>query len=684
MKCLAKDRHNVEELVVPEVSYTSIFTAGWLKGINGERMGAILENCLLATDNKIFRVPWEEIVNPEFVDKPPRLERHIRSERLSSSGFSEVHPESVSSEVGPQALHEPGDNLLRARMTDKPASAGDSSREPVSLTVLGEVSRSNPEGEYVELLGVALPQFGLQRDSLTQSLVFSYCTNPRMKAKQRFVASPKSDACLKSGVCLVPHNQLDTARTSDVRVDCADSCLENGNATGSDTFLLKKQRGPEQNPASVFPTVASASSGTEEDSPGKLQTHLEHELDWRYAMCSYSDGEEAERKPLTAAAAVQRNSSEAANGSRTPECCSGAPGIEVAWRGPLHMESSPQRDQEGSVSPGKGECSGSPVESLGACCSFDEGSGSSRPSLSLPTTHPVLPEPFSSEKVAHSHPTQELSDGVTSNCSGRLVECHLSTFNSENEKVSSRQASGLLGLDSGEATPQENLPGDEKECSPGNLLPLQEQTGGDLLQEDRRESLDYCEQQVQGALLLCCSEAMHHSPMAKQESKSSSSTSSPSAETGTWAEVASGQINMAEAAVSEMDQPCLPSEPKSLPLGNSMEVDCLTRQREESDQNTPAIPEPDHWTPQEAGCKPGPCKAPAQQQCSEPGEEREDTPAPAPLTPRVFPDNVNCLPQTSSEASSNRGRTLYGTPYASFWQGGFCTSIVENRRDAMV
>ncbi|XP_066493322.1 puratrophin-1 isoform X2 [Tiliqua scincoides] len=643
VKCLAKDKHNVEELVVPEVSYTSIFTAGWLKDINGERMGAALENCLLATDNKIFRVPWEEIVNPEFIDKPQRSESYISSEK--PSGFSEVQPPSGSSEVGPQAFHGPevvGYNLLRDKMTDQPAMAGDGSTECVS-PVFGEDFRSNPEGEYVELTGVSFSRFGSQRDSLTQSIAFSYCTNPRMKAKQRIVASPESGTCLKSGVCLalssVPHKQLDTARTSDVQVACVGSCLENGDAMGSDKFFQKNLVGPEQNHTSVFPAVASEGSSTGEGSPEELQAHLEHELDWRYAMCSYSDGEEAERK-LPTTAAAEGNSSEAANGSGSSECCSDVPGTEAAWGG----GSNPQRDQEGSDSAEKGMHSGSSVTPLRDCCSFEEVNGSSRPSLqedafSLPTTHLLPPEPSSDVRVAHSHPPQELADGVASHCSGRLVKCHLST--DQKEKVSS----GLLGLGNGETNLQEDFSGDQKQNSRGNLLPLHRQTEGDLLQEDSS---------------LCHSGAMDHCPTAKQESKSS--TSSPLVETGMRAEVNSDQFNMEGAVVDGVDQPCPPSEPKSLPLETSMEADCLTGQRETSDQNTPAKLEPDVWTPLEAGCKSGPCKTPAQQQHSEPEEEGEDTTPPpsAPLTSRVVQDDVNGC-QASSEASFIRGTSLKWT-----------------------
>ncbi|XP_078092184.1 pleckstrin homology domain-containing family G member 4B [Mustelus asterias] len=69
LKCLSKDLCNVEEKLVPEVSYTNIFTAEWLEMINSERFGIPLHTCLLATENGVVKVLWTKIVNPEFVTK---------------------------------------------------------------------------------------------------------------------------------------------------------------------------------------------------------------------------------------------------------------------------------------------------------------------------------------------------------------------------------------------------------------------------------------------------------------------------------------------------------------------------------------------------------------------------------------------------------------------------------------
>ncbi|XP_069757514.1 pleckstrin homology domain-containing family G member 4B isoform X2 [Narcine bancroftii] len=73
LKCLSTNGYNIEEILIPEVSYTSIFTMDWLDNINKGRMGTALQNCLLCTDSTVFRVPWEKVVNPEFIDKPKMI-----------------------------------------------------------------------------------------------------------------------------------------------------------------------------------------------------------------------------------------------------------------------------------------------------------------------------------------------------------------------------------------------------------------------------------------------------------------------------------------------------------------------------------------------------------------------------------------------------------------------------------
>ncbi|XP_069489812.1 rho guanine nucleotide exchange factor 40 isoform X2 [Ambystoma mexicanum] len=69
LKCLSQDSRSVQEVLVPEDSYPFIFTVEWLNGINKDRHASRLENCLLSTGERVLRVPWSEVVYPQFVHK---------------------------------------------------------------------------------------------------------------------------------------------------------------------------------------------------------------------------------------------------------------------------------------------------------------------------------------------------------------------------------------------------------------------------------------------------------------------------------------------------------------------------------------------------------------------------------------------------------------------------------------
>ncbi|XP_015220175.2 pleckstrin homology domain-containing family G member 4B isoform X1 [Lepisosteus oculatus] len=73
LKSLLEDFREVEETPVPETSYPSIFTEEWLREVNQGRHGTPLRTCLLSTDQGIVKVPWEQVANPEFVDKPKAM-----------------------------------------------------------------------------------------------------------------------------------------------------------------------------------------------------------------------------------------------------------------------------------------------------------------------------------------------------------------------------------------------------------------------------------------------------------------------------------------------------------------------------------------------------------------------------------------------------------------------------------
>ncbi|CAI5782030.1 puratrophin-1 [Podarcis lilfordi] len=554
VKCLAEDKHNVDELVVPEVSYTSIFTVEWLNGINRERMGMALENCLLGTEDKIFRVPWDRIVNPEFIESPPKMNGGLSSvpgtEQPSDLVFSEV-PSQSSSQVESQLFNGPSlpeDSLFMTNTTEQLVRAA-ASMDCVSPG-LGEDSISDLEGEYVELTDVSLPKFG------PQSVSLNYCTKPRMRVKDRPAASQDSSTCLRNGVGLaaivMPHGHLDTAKPSDTQASNARNLLEDDHELESDKLLLENYEGP------------AAGSDPKEPSDVKGQAQPEHELDWRYAMCSYHDGEDAECRSLTAVASemtetAQRNSTELENSSRASEhgYCSSVLGTGT---------------REGCGSSGKDNF---PEPHLGHLAKDSDPSSPrlQENAFSPPMPKSLPPKPFSDVRVAaHSHLLQELSVEVTGHKS-EWLELHHPV--EQLEKVSPRPAEELVGLGSsvyGEENLQclakQSLSEKEKQTSSGSTLPLQGETQAHLLQEAGQENVDCSQQQAESAFLPVSSGIT-----AKTVG---SSCSSPSVETDAQVQDASNQGNKEEAAACWVDLPYLLSKPNTLMLETPPKVECLT------------------------------------------------------------------------------------------------------------
>ncbi|XP_038596946.1 rho guanine nucleotide exchange factor 40 isoform X3 [Tachyglossus aculeatus] len=126
LKCLAPGGRQVQELPVPTDACAFLFTPEWLQGINKDRTAGRLTTCLLAAPEGIQRLPWAELVCPRFVHKGGLMVGH---------------------HLGPpptEPLSPPPPEVLGAR------SPGDGHNAPVET----------PEGEYVELLEVTLPERG--------------------------------------------------------------------------------------------------------------------------------------------------------------------------------------------------------------------------------------------------------------------------------------------------------------------------------------------------------------------------------------------------------------------------------------------------------------------------------------------------------------------------------------------
>ncbi|KAM8799403.1 puratrophin-1 [Eudromia elegans] len=304
LKCLAKDKHNVEEIVIPEVSYTSIFTLEWLSTINGERMGIALENCLLTTNDKIFRVPWEKVVKPEFINKPKIIENNIITPEITEELSVLCHPMDravcSSSAIGSQYLQEQSlseDNLVIS------SAAPQLSKTVVNGVCTSPVPQENLqsdlEGEYVELVEISVPRFGPQTGSLTQSLALNYRAEPRTRvnASKGTHRSVVIQDCTYSKNLSQPafaqkeHRQMDALRTSSAEVLNNVAALESNKmmAHGGPFPEGQLESGGPRKMSNHVPGAVPPASRLEDPSPGEQEAHSEQSIDWQYALCSYSD-----------------------------------------------------------------------------------------------------------------------------------------------------------------------------------------------------------------------------------------------------------------------------------------------------------------------------------------------------------------------------------------------------------
>ncbi|XP_051947632.1 uncharacterized protein KIAA1755-like, partial [Xyrauchen texanus] len=78
----------LEEQPISEISCASIFTENWLRDLNAGRHGTPLTRCVLKTEQGVVKVPWEEVVNPEFVEKNQRIASSEPSNQGDSSCLS--------------------------------------------------------------------------------------------------------------------------------------------------------------------------------------------------------------------------------------------------------------------------------------------------------------------------------------------------------------------------------------------------------------------------------------------------------------------------------------------------------------------------------------------------------------------------------------------------------------------
>ncbi|XP_056121437.1 puratrophin-1 isoform X1 [Rhinichthys klamathensis goyatoka] len=230
VKCLAVSGQHVEELTVPELAYTSLITMDWLESINRERTvvrRAALEHCLLSADNDIFRVPWEDIVHPEFISRPSQV-----TEQGGSRGMAKEVSDTEGRDSDVDQKDNPEDIQCRIFIdtsTDQSGEMDCQSKGVKLLPALSEINKDSSgrsssstaedsEGEYVELADITLPRFSPQKGSLTQAISMNYrnlhkpqtagSTQPKAKPEEGLL---KNGACSQSMVCamLIEENLSD-------------------------------------------------------------------------------------------------------------------------------------------------------------------------------------------------------------------------------------------------------------------------------------------------------------------------------------------------------------------------------------------------------------------------------------------------------------------------------------------
>ncbi|XP_077084942.1 uncharacterized protein plekhg4 isoform X3 [Siphateles boraxobius] len=230
VKCLAVSGQYVEELTVPELAYTSLFTMDWLESINRERTvvrRTALEHCLLSADNDIFRVPWEDIVHPEFISRPSKVTEQGGSRGMAKEvSDTERRDSDVDQENNPEDLQ---CRIFIDTSTDQSGEMDCQSKEFKLLPALSEINKDSSgqsssstaedsEGEYVELADISLPRFSPQKGSLTQAISMNYrnlhkpqtagSTQPKAKREESLL---RNGACSQSMVCamLIEENLSD-------------------------------------------------------------------------------------------------------------------------------------------------------------------------------------------------------------------------------------------------------------------------------------------------------------------------------------------------------------------------------------------------------------------------------------------------------------------------------------------
>uniref|UniRef100_A0A3B4AXS9 Uncharacterized protein n=1 Tax=Periophthalmus magnuspinnatus TaxID=409849 RepID=A0A3B4AXS9_9GOBI len=146
----SSSHHSSSRSEIPELALSSVFTMAWLDSVNRdreERGMSRMERLLLSAHGDVFRVPWEDLVYPQFVSRPRASLKDVKDASFCSS----VEPDTTQEKTLLSTLGQ-GKTPLPCSVNKSTPSSDD----------------SDSEGEYVELTELALPRFSPQKGSLTQ------------------------------------------------------------------------------------------------------------------------------------------------------------------------------------------------------------------------------------------------------------------------------------------------------------------------------------------------------------------------------------------------------------------------------------------------------------------------------------------------------------------------------------
>ncbi|XP_043921060.1 pleckstrin homology domain-containing family G member 4B isoform X2 [Protopterus annectens] len=227
LKFLSRCGYGIEEIAVPENMYGNIFTEEFLAGVNLERQGPLLHNCLLTTGSVVYRTPWKNIVNPIFV---PVTETILNN--YSSHPFN--HHLGLSSRTDDTNMTQ----TMESNHSQESTSSDDTVSTVISTAAAAGDNQGNCEGEKLVPTTQSSDNRVRQVPAETIDRQEGHCdvTEPqRIPEKLEGVLLKPSDALLEK-----PKGTLASTPSPKTKTKCSTKTLSLTANMGS-PFMRKKQ-----------------------------------------------------------------------------------------------------------------------------------------------------------------------------------------------------------------------------------------------------------------------------------------------------------------------------------------------------------------------------------------------------------------------------------------------------------